>query len=62
MMKSTGPDDGTNDQTVAIARGFLFIGGGPLRKAFSPNGDHVYLMDQTGTFSGLSFAENAVNV
>ena len=61
-MKATGPDAGTIDQTVAIPRGFLSTGGGPLRIAFSPNGDHVYLVDQTGTFSELSFAENAVNV
>ena len=52
----------TIDQTVAIARGILFGGGGPLRITFSPNGDHVYLVDQTGTFSELSFAQNAVNV
>ena len=62
VMKATGPDAGTIDQTVAIPKGLLFGGGGPLRIAFSPNGDHVYLVDQTDSFSELSFAQNAVNV
>ena len=64
VMKATGPDAGTIDQTVAIPRGILSSsgGGGPLRIVFSPNGKHVYLVDQTGTFTELSFAQTAVNV
>ena len=64
IMKATGPDAGTIDHTVSIPRGLLSSngGGGPLRIAFSPNGDHVYLVDQTGVFTELSFAQNAVNV
>jgi len=50
VMKAPGPDAGTNDQTVAIPRGILSSsgGGGPLRIVFSPDGKHVYLVDQTG--------------
>ena len=36
--------------------------GAPYRIAFAPNdNDHVYVMDQQGTVSQISFANNAVN-
>jgi DNA-binding beta-propeller fold protein YncE len=34
----------------------------PFKIAFSPNGEHVYVLDQMGSVSEISFANTAVNV
>lgn len=62
VMNATGPNAGTVDETVAIPKNAIFGGGGPLRIAFSPNGDHAYLVDQTGIFTELSFADTDTNL
>jgi DNA-binding beta-propeller fold protein YncE len=62
VMNATGPNAGTVGETVAIPKNAIFGGGGPLRIAFSPNGDHAYLVDQTGIFTELSFADTDTNL
>jgi YVTN family beta-propeller protein len=52
---------GAIDHTIAIPKD-QFGNGAPFKIAFSPNGEHVYVLDQRGSVSEISFAQTTANV
>jgi YVTN family beta-propeller protein len=52
---------GVIEQTITVPKNIVGQGA-PYRIAFSPEGDHVYVVDQQGKVSEISFADTAINV